>query len=71
VTCKLVRTKEFSAFQCTINELGGPSIPDESTKPYDDHECMHLRRFENRGVLTCKDCSATYDEKTLEWRNDV
>jgi len=69
--CKLVRTKEFSGFQCTINELGGPGDPGLPTKPYEDHECMHLRRLEIAGVWTCQDCSAKYDERTLEWRNDA
>jgi hypothetical protein len=36
-------------------------------RPYEDDECRHNRRFDNRGVLTCKDCGATYNESTLEW----
>lgn len=32
-----------------------------------DNECRHARRFDNRGVYTCKDCGATYNENTLEW----
>jgi hypothetical protein len=68
MSCKLIKTKEFTAFQCTPNELGGPGIEDGKAKPYEDYECMHLKRFENRGVLTCKDCGAVYDENILEWK---
>jgi len=40
---------------------------DAQNKPYDDNECRHARRFDNRGVDTCKDCGATYNENALEW----
>jgi hypothetical protein len=35
--------------------------------PYKDRECHHTQRFDNRGILTCKDCGAMYDETTLTW----
>jgi hypothetical protein len=50
--------------------MGGPNYDTEPTaRPYADHECRHYasRRFYNKGVLTCQDCGATYDESTLTW----
>lgn len=34
---------------------------------YYSYECIHNNRYENKGVLTCKDCGMTYNENTLEW----
>jgi hypothetical protein len=67
MACKLGSKDGVTFFQCTIDPLGGPSIEDGKAKPYEDFECMHLKRFENRGVWTCKECGAVYDERTLEW----
>ena len=69
MSCKLGHKDGVTFFQCTTNPLGGPSYVDEGSKPYEDHECMHLKRFDNKGVLTCRDCGSTYDERTLEWGN--
>ena len=38
-------------------------------QPYEEDECRHDRRFDRHGVLTCMDCTATYNEKTCEWEN--
>ncbi len=40
---------------------------DSRSHPYEDNECRHAKRFERRGVLTCQDCGATYNETTCEW----
>jgi hypothetical protein len=50
------------------HNLGGPAY-EEPKRPYEDGECRHARRFNNRGIDTCKDCGATYNETTLEWEN--
>lgn len=38
-------------------------------QPYADGECRHKRSFTNKGVLTCRDCGAVYDETLMEWGN--
>ena len=37
-------------------------------QPYEDDECRHDRRFERKGVFTCQDCGAVYDERSCEWK---
>jgi len=49
--------------------MGGPNYVEPPARPYEDFECHHDRRFDNKGVLTCQDCGATYDETTLTWNN--
>jgi hypothetical protein len=49
------------------HDLGG-TVYEEPKRPYEDDECRHSSRFDNRGVLTCWSCGAIYDETTLEWR---
>lgn len=55
--------------------LGDPNLDaliahqeEENKRPYHDDECRHDDRFELRGILTCQDCGATYDDQLLEWR---
>ena len=69
--CKLVKGKDFVAFQCsnigeremTHKEITGK----ERLEPYYEDECSHDNRFENKGYLTCEDCGYIYDESTLSW----
>lgn len=42
----------------------------EDLQPYADGECRHPHRVDNKGVLTCTDCGATYNESTLEWEKE-
>ena len=42
-------------------------IENGTAKPYDDDECRHNLRFEVDGVLTCRECGATYNDAILEW----
>jgi len=58
---------EITFFQCTPGEF--EYMQERSKQPYEDDECRHNRRFVHSGVLTCQDCGATYDEKTLTWIN--
>jgi hypothetical protein len=76
MACKIVRGDNFTAFQCNPGEsllsCGPDGIFDpKGNKPYDDLECRHTRRKEMKGILTCLDCCATYNETTLEWVNNV
>jgi hypothetical protein len=52
------------------HELGGPDYHNEPARPYEDNECHHDRRFENRGLLTCQECGMIYNEKICEWENN-
>lgn len=74
MACKFGKTDGVTFFQCSTHPLGGPNIDllieqqeEDSKKPYADDECRHDRRFELKGVLTCQDCGATYNEDTLSW----
>jgi NTP pyrophosphatase (non-canonical NTP hydrolase) len=53
--------------RASIEENIIKKLPDSA---YEDTECRHTFRFENKGVFTCRDCGATYDEITLEWVKD-
>jgi hypothetical protein len=69
MSCNFIKGGGFTGFQCSINEMGGPNLIEEDVNkgPYEDGECKHFKRFELKGVLTCKDCGATYDEDLMEW----
>jgi hypothetical protein len=70
MACKFIRGNNYTAFQCDPDVLScGPDgiFDPNGNKPYDDLECRHNRRKEMKGVLTCLDCCATYNETTLEW----
>jgi hypothetical protein len=72
MACKFIRGDNFTALQCNPGEsllkYGPDGIFDpKGNKPYDEFECRHNYRKEIKGVLTCLDCCATYNEITLEW----
>lgn len=61
--------ENLTVFKCCPNEyLTFGTEVQHDDKPYHDDECKHVNRFENRGVLTCQDCCAVYDDVILEWR---
>ena len=69
--CKFGKKDGVTFFQCTPGNFeymsDGVYGPDHG-KPYDEGECRHDNRFELKGVLTCKDCCATYNERRMEWQ---
>lgn len=71
--CKLIYGNDYNAFQCTPGasfERGCDNdgiFEKKRNIPYDELECRHTNRVEMKGVLTCLDCCAIYNENTLEW----
>jgi hypothetical protein len=55
------------SIKCVPNEYGTFSMPEQNSMPYEPGECRHTNRFDNNGVLTCKNCGMIYNETTLEW----
>lgn len=70
--CNIIRKNGSVRIQCPINPLGGPGfVEDEPKKPYQDGECRHDKRFDHRGVLTCENCGATYNDTLFQWENKI
>lgn len=71
MACIFIVGDGFTAIQCTPGASfmsGNDGIFEQKrNRPYDDLECRHTNRTEMKGVLTCLDCCATYDERTLDW----
>lgn len=72
MSCKRIIKNGSVRIQCTINPLGGPWFDeDDYKKPYQDRECRHDKRFDYKGVLTCENCGATYNDTLFQWENKI
>jgi hypothetical protein len=36
----------------------------------ENYECQHWKTFLDGGVLTCRQCSAEYDDQLCVWKNE-
>jgi hypothetical protein len=71
MACKFIQGKGFTAFQCNPGQfeyMQDGVVCGNNKKPYEDNECHHSRRFENKGILICQDMdpkcpSCLHDEK--------